>query len=228
MILEYFNKKAKQQEEKPKEFWRIKEWFNDIPDEKIDKLKLFNSELIKYNPSLSLVSEKTLVFSDVIHFSDCILACREIVKDTKPTSVTDIGAGNGFPGIIMGILYPEIKITIIERDARKVEFLNQVVTLLKQDNIVCSNGWVDSVKPGSLDVVVMRGFTVISKALLLLRKQVKRGGNLYVMKSEEWATEVANIPSQLCSFWTPSLVGEYRLPVGEVKFAVVKLNKIAE
>lgn len=226
--MDYFNKKQKQQEEKPKEFWRIKEWFSDIPDNRVDKLKLFNSELLKYNPSLNLVSEKTLVFSDAIHFSDCIMASREIINDAKPLSITDIGAGNGFPGVVMGILFPEIKINIIERDLRKVEFLKQIITQLNQDNITCTAGWVDSIKPSSLDIVVMRGFTAISKAILLLRKQVKRGGSLYVMKSEEWATEVANIPSQLCSFWMPSLVSEYRLPVGEVKFAVVKLKKIAE
>ena len=73
-----------------------------------------------------------------------------------------------------------------------------------------------------------RGFAPISKAILMLRKQVKRGGEVYFMKSEEWATEVANIPSQLCSFWVPSLVSEYRLPIGEVKFSVVKLKKTAD
>lgn len=226
--MDYFNKKPKQQEEKPKEFWRIKEWFNDLSNEKVDKLKLFNNELLKFNPTVNLVSEKTLVFSDVIHFADCILASREIVKDAQPKSLVDIGIGNGFPSFVLGVLFPEIEITVIERDPRKVEFLNHMIKLLNQSNLNCQSGAIDTIKPGSLDIVVMRGYTTISKAILLLRKYMKKEGRLYMMKSEEWATEIANIPSQLCSHWMPSLVSEYRLPIGEVKFAVVKLQKIAE
>ena len=106
--------------------------------------------------------------------------------------------------------------------------MKHVCTHLKLENIEFKLSNIENIPPSSLDLVMMRGFSVISKALLLLRKQVKKGGSIYMMKSEEWATEVANIPSQLCTHWNPSLVGEYRLPVGEVKFAVVKLTKITD
>ena len=58
MTLNFFNKHNKPPEEKPKEFWRLKEWFNDLSEDSINKLKLFNTEIIKLNPSLNLVSEK--------------------------------------------------------------------------------------------------------------------------------------------------------------------------
>jgi len=227
--LDYFNNRKKPPEEtKQKEFWRLKEWFTDLSDESINKLKLFNTEVIKLNPSLNLISEKTIPFSDVIHFADCIMASREIVKEGKPTAITDIGLGNGFPGVVMAVLYPQLKVTVLDKDPRKVEYIMHMAKLLQLKNLESQIVGIDSLGAGSLDTVVMRGTTAISKAILVLRKQVKKGGSLYMMKSEEWATEVANIPSQLCSYWIPSLVGEYRLPVGEVKFAVIKLKKIAE
>jgi 16S rRNA (guanine527-N7)-methyltransferase len=226
--LEFFNKKNQPPDNKPKEFWRIRTWFPDIPEETEQKLKLFNTELLKFNNSLSLVSDKTLTFSDVIHFSDSILGAREIIKDAQPSSIIDVGSGNGFPGLVLGILYPNIKVQIIEKDPRKIEFLRNVTSALNLNNIDFQINAIEGIQAGSLNFVVMRSSLAISKAILLLRKQVKKGGVLYMMKSEEWATEVANIPSQLCTYWTPSLVGEYRLPVGEVKFAVVKLKKIAD
>lgn len=228
MTLNFFNKHNKPPEEKPKEFWRLKDWFNDIPEESINKLKLFNSEIIKLNPSLNLVSEKTIPFLDVIHFADCIMACRAIVKEGKPSQITDIGLGNGFPSVILSVLYPEIKVVMLDKDPRKVEFIGHTAKILNLKNLDSKAIGLDSLGPASLDIVVMRSPIVITKALLALRKQVKKGGSLYMLKSEEWATEVANIPSQLCSYWTPSLVGDYRLPVGEVKFAVIKLKKIAD
>lgn len=227
--MNYFNKHNKPPQEKPKEFWRIKEWFSDLSDENINKLKLFNMELVKLNPSLSLVSEKTILFADAIHFADCIMACKELLlKEGKLPTVADIGLGNGFPAVILSVLSPGTKVVMLDKDPRKVEFINHTAKILDLKNLDAKVIGVDSLGPSSLDVVIMRSPTVITKALLALRKQVKKGGSLYMLKSEEWATEVANIPSQLCSFWTPSLVGEYRLPVGEVKFAVIKLKKIAD
>ncbi len=227
--MDYFNKRNKPPEDnKQKELWRIKEWFGDLSEDHVNKLKLFNSEIIKLNPSLNLISEKTIPFSDVIHFADSIMASKEIVKDAKPTALVDIGLGNGFPGIVLSVLFPEVKVTILDRDPRKVEFVTHISKLLNQSNLTAKVIGLEAIPSGSLDLVIMRGPTAISKAILALRKQVKKGGSLYMMKSEEWATEIANIPSQLCSFWIPSLVAEYRLPVGEVKFAVIKLNKIAD
>jgi 16S rRNA (guanine527-N7)-methyltransferase len=226
--LEYINKKNQPPENKPKELWRIREWFPEISDEVDRKLKAFHSDILKFNSSLGLISEKTLPLADVIHFSDCILGSREIVKDSQLSSIVDISIGNGFPSLVMAIMYPNVKVTILEKDSRKVEFLRHVSSQLKLTNVDYQIKAIETVANGSLENVMMRGYAPISKSLLLLRKQVKKGSSLYLMKSEEWATEVANIPSQLCTFWMPSLVAEYRLPIGEVKFAVVKLKKIAE
>lgn len=212
----------------PKEFWRIGEWFPDIPQDKVEKFKKFFDELKKFNTALSLVSTKTLALSDVIHFSDCIMASRLIYQDSKPQEVFDIGSGNGFPGIIFAVLYPDSKVITMERDPKKVEFLNHICTLLHLKNFSCRSETLDSIPQGSFQCVISRGNLPVSKILLALRRPFKKKGLLYVLKGEEWATEIANIPSQLCSFWEPHLAGEYKLPIGEVKFAVVKLLKIAD
>ncbi len=227
--MELFNKKNQPPpDNKPKDFWRIKDWFPEIEDSVEQKLKIFYTELLRYNSSLTLVSDKTLPLSDVIHFSDSILGARLITKDAQPSSIIDIGAGNGFPGLVMAALFPNVKVSILEKDTRKIEFLKHVGSQMKLNNVEYVVKGIDGIAPGSLDIVMVRGYIPIAKAILALRKSVRKGGTVYMMKSEEWATEVANIPSQLCSFWTPSLVSEYRLPIGEVKFAVVKLKKIAD
>ena len=130
--MEFFNNRNNQPpESKPKDIWRIKTWFPDLPENQEEKLKLFYNEILKFNSSLNIIPEKTISFADAIHFSDSIIACREIVKDSKLSSITDIGIGNGFPGIIMATLYPDIKVTIIDRDARKSEFIKQIGSQLK-------------------------------------------------------------------------------------------------
>jgi 16S rRNA (guanine527-N7)-methyltransferase len=212
----------------PKEHWRLMEWFKDLTPEQNVLLKKYNDQLSKFNNALNLISPKTLAFADVIHFSDCIFACRIIYKDAKPTEIYDIGSGNGFPGLIFAILYPDVKVILLDRDVKKIDFLKQVASELLLKNVVCRAEGIDSIPQGSLSCVMTRGFAPIPKAILAFRKSFKRGGSLYMLKSEEWASEIANIPSQLCSFWLPSLVSNYRLPLGEVEYSIIKLSKTAD
>lgn len=211
-----------------KEHWRLLDWFAELTPEQNNLFKKYNEQLGKFNNALNLVSPKTLPHADVIHFADCISACRIIYQEAKPTEIFDIGSGNGFPGLIFAILYPEVKVVIIDRDSRKIDFLKQLVIELSLKNVTCRCEGLETFGPGSLKCVMARGFAPIPKAILALRRAVKQGGALYMLKSEEWATEVANIPSQLCSFWLPSLVSNYRLPLGEVQYSIIKLAKTAD
>ena len=60
-----------------------------------------------------------------------------------------------------------------------------------------------------------------------MRKACPQGARLYHLKSEEWSMEVAQIPTQLCALWTPALVGNYKLPVGELAMSVVRTDRLS-
>jgi 16S rRNA (guanine527-N7)-methyltransferase len=211
-----------------KENWRLLEWFKDLSADQNNLLKKYNTELGKFNNALGLISPKTYPLADVIHFADCISASRMIYKDSMPSEIMDLGSGNGFPGVVFAILYPDVKVIILDRDSRKIDFLTRACGELGLKNISFRCEGIETIQQGSLNCVMTRGFAPIPKAILALRRAFKRGGSLYMLKSEEWATEVANIPSQLCTFWLPSLVGDYKLPIGEVQYSIVKLLKMAD
>jgi 16S rRNA (guanine527-N7)-methyltransferase len=206
-------------------YWRIEQWFPDLSSEIKAKLKKFHEELVRSNKSLNLIGIKTLPMADAIHFADSISAARLIEKDLKSDEIYDLGAGNGFPGLIMGLLMPKVKIHLVEIDVKKAEFLKQMIGILELKNVDVLIRAIESLPANSVKCAASRDLAPISKALLMTRKIFTVGGVYYHFKGEEWATEIAGIPTQLCSFWQPSLLGEYKLPVGEVKFAVVKTEK---
>jgi 16S rRNA (guanine527-N7)-methyltransferase len=140
-------------------------------------------------------------------------------------SIYDFGSGNGFPGIVFGILYPEIEVTLVESDARKVEFLKHVQATLSLGNIKVLHASVEALPADSVQYALARGFANISKTILLARKPIPKGGVLYHMKSEQWGLEITEIPTQLCSIWFPALVQEYVLPSTQFRFGVVKTTK---
>lgn len=210
--------------------WRLEQWFPDLPPQQHQLLKKFNDDLQKFSKTINLVSAKTLPTADLTHFSDCIFASKLISKNLprNATEIYDIGSGNGFPGVIFSILNPNIKTILVDSDQRKAEFLKNVVQSLGLTNTLVMVKTIESFSDGSVKLAMSRGFAPLSKAIMLTRKVFPKGGVYFHLKGEEWASEIASIPSQLCSYWLPGFLGDYKLPQGEVKFSVVKTEKIGE
>lgn len=207
--------------------WRIDDWFPALSEEVRGQLKIFFEAAQEHGRSLGLVAPKTLPFMDVLHFADCIQGSELIYKDFGGSKeLVDIGIGNGFPGLVFAAMYKDVAVRIIEMDERKVEFIKKTAMSMKLKNISVTTQMIDKLPEGSLTCCVSRSWTSISKAILATRRLFKPGGQYYHFKTEGWATEVGDIPTQLCSVWTPSLVGEYKLPMGPSKFAVIKTVKI--
>jgi 16S rRNA (guanine527-N7)-methyltransferase len=218
---------AKDGSDSVKIFWRIEQWFPELDKQTKDYLKLYHTELLRFNKTVNLIGVKTIPHADAIHFADCILASRIVIKEQTSEIIYDLGSGNGFPGIIFSLLMPQKKFRLVEVDQRKSEFLKHMISRLGLKNAEVINRQVESLEAGSIESAVCRGFAPISKALLMTRKVFALNGKLLHLKSEEWATEVAEIPTQLCTYWQPSLLGEYKLPVGEVRYSIVKTEKIS-
>lgn len=208
--------------------WRIDTWFPDLSPELKSRLKAYHDELLKANRTLNLISAKTVFVADAIYFADAIL-CSRTVMTSHPqiNKIYNLSAGSGFPGIVLALLYPKVEVVLLETDPKKCEFLNHIIATLKIKNVIVEKRSIDSLPEGSVQFAFAKGFASISKTILLCRKAVPKGGAFFHLKGEEWGIEVGQIPTQLCSIWSPSLVGEYKLPIGAIKFAVVKTDKIA-
>lgn len=207
--------------------WRIDTWFPQIDAARRNLLKSFFNDVIKFSRTINLVSAKTLPLLDLVHFADSICAAFEL-KKLIPTGSTiyDIGSGNGFPGIVMACILSDYKFVLVDTDQRKCEFLKHAVSTLGLSNVSVINSPIESLPEASIDFAVSRGFASISKSLLLTRKAFKTGGNYFHLKGDQWGLEVAAIPTQLCSAWSPALSCEYVLPGTSVKLFIVKTTKI--
>lgn len=207
--------------------WRIKTWFPELDEKTHENLYKYFTELQKFNKVVNLISPKTVVHADAVHFADSILASRAVAKKiNKSIYLYDLGSGNGFPGLIYAILNPDQKIVLIDSDERKCEFMKHIADTLGLTSVVVQNKKIELLTSNVIEQAICRGFAPLPKALLTLRKAVKKGGIVYHMKSEEWAMEVSQIPTQLCSIWQPALETEYKLPIGDIKMFVVKTTKL--
>jgi 16S rRNA (guanine527-N7)-methyltransferase len=119
------------------------------------------------------------------HIANCIPVTTLIPKSA---SVVDIGSGAGLPGIVIALARPDVHVTLIEPLQRRVDFLNEVITLLDLP-ITIIRGKSESVKK-SFEVVTARAVAPLPKLLTISWHLVKRDGALLAMKGEGAQREI--------------------------------------
>lgn len=206
--------------------WRLAKWFPQLTKEALEKLSLFNQELIKANGTLNLVSQKSLPHADLVHFADSLLAFEAVYKKVnKNESLYDIASGNGFPGLVIAIVYPDVKVNLVDPDQRRCEFMKKVIQVTGIKNAFVIPMQAENLEEDSVVQAICRSYTTMAKAFMALRKSFKSGATMYFMKGSDWPAEISQVPTQLCSIWTPALFHEYKLPVTDTNFYVVAAKK---
>lgn len=106
-----------------------------LSDSQLNKFKLYLDRLISWNQKFNLTA--IVDESEVInyHFNDS-LSLSELINLTNLNAIADIGSGAGFPGLPLKILYPHLKLILIEVNGKKVEFLKNLITELQLDDVV--------------------------------------------------------------------------------------------
>ena len=119
------------------------------------------------------------------HIANC-LPLTELLP--KGDSVLDIGSGAGLPGIVLALARPDLKITLLEPLARRVEFLTGVVAELGLE-IKVERGKAESFK-GSFDIVTGRAVAPLPKFVEIAWHLVKPGGAILAMKGAAAQSEI--------------------------------------
>ena len=88
----------------------------------ISQFKVYLDLLVKWNQKINLTSEKAPKEILERHIFDSLQYARVLfLKD----EIADIGSGAGFPGMPLKIIYPDLKITLIESQRKRCSFLGR-------------------------------------------------------------------------------------------------------
>jgi 16S rRNA (guanine527-N7)-methyltransferase len=122
------------------------------------------------------------------HLMNCA-AVAELIPDA--CSVIDLGSGAGLPGVVIAMLRPDAKVTLLEPTARRVAFLEECVRVLGLDNTSVCRGRAEEVA-GQLaaDVVVARAVAPLDRLAGLALGLARPGGLVLAMKGAGAAEEV--------------------------------------
>lgn len=137
----------------------------DVPRETLERLKTYAALLEKWQARINLVGNATLPELWQRHMLDSaqLIRLAPAIQGRRRVWV-DLGAGAGFPGLVIAILTGD-DVHLIEANAKKCAFLREVARAAAAGNVVIHNCRIEDVAPLPADVVTARAFAPLEKLM---------------------------------------------------------------
>lgn len=178
---------------------QIKKINISLNDKQLNQLENYYNLVIEKNKVMNLtgITEKKEFY--LKHFYDS-LTLNKIIDLNKIETLCDIGSGAGFPGIVLKIAFPHLKITLIDSLNKRINFLNEVIKTLNLENIetICSRSEEYSLKnEEKYDLVTARAVSTLPVLLECSIKLVKQNKYFVAMKGVKEQINETNIEKEL-------------------------------
>lgn len=169
-----------------------------LDDRKLKQFIQYYDLLVEWNSFMNLTA--ITEFNEVLkkHFVDSVSLINAIPDlHEKSYTLIDVGTGAGFPGIPLKIVFPNLKITLLDSLNKRVMFLNEVVNILDFQDITVIHGRAeDYAKPDKLrqsfDICVSRAVANLTTLSEYCLPFVKKDGHFISYKSEKIVEEFDN------------------------------------
>ncbi len=145
----------------------------DVSRETRHRLEVFVETLERWQKAINLVSRNTMDGVWKRHIVDSAQVVP-LIPGTAET-LADLGSGGGFPGLVIAAMRPDLRVTLIESDARKAAFLGEVgrrMGLENQPKIAISR--IETAPPAAADVVTARALAPLGAIAPMGRASPKR------------------------------------------------------
>ena len=158
--------------------------FNDIS---IKKLKLFSQNLILANQKYNFISRSTETDIWNRHILDSAQLVRFI--DFKSGSLSDLGSGAGFPGMVLAIFNNNVDfhVKLYEKSPVKRSFLKKIVEELNINATVLANIHDEIIDS---NIIVCRAFKKLDQVIQVSREIAKKPHKLIVLKGQNAQEEI--------------------------------------
>ena len=207
------------------EFIKYLEELNIYPtQDQLIKLDKFYHLLISWNEKINLtriVDEKEVYLK---HFYDSLTITKEIDL-SKVNTLCDVGTGAGFPGIVLKIMYPNLKVTLIDSLLKRVNYLNEIIKELELTDIKAIHTRGEDYK-GSFDVVTSRAVANIEKLVTFTMHLVDKNGVFIAMKGNIDNELTISVEKNISKKYKIVKINKFKLPIEESDRSLVVIKNM--
>lgn len=156
----------------------------EITNEKLKQLEIYANFLREYNEHTNLTAITDIEDIYLKHFYDSLTLTKVIDLNTCK-DLLDFGTGAGFPGMVIKIFFPSLKVTLLDSNNKKIKFLTELKDKIHVDNLELINTRVELLRNERLnyyDVVTARAVTNMPVLTELAMPLVKKDKYFIAMK----------------------------------------------
>ncbi|RNL83187.1 16S rRNA (guanine(527)-N(7))-methyltransferase RsmG [Halostreptopolyspora alba] len=161
------------------------------------------------------------------HLMNCAVI-EELIPEGA--EVVDVGAGAGLPGVVLGIIRPDLSIVLLEPLLRRTVFLRECVETLGLDNVTVRRGRAEEVRNElRADVVTARAVAPLTRLARWSLPLIRKDGILLALKGEQAGSELEEARADL-SAQRPCVADVVQVGSGKVEPAttVVRVRVTSE
>ena len=199
-------------------FYRL----TQVSRETIISLKNYEKAIIEANKSMNLVGKSTINTIWIRHFLDSAQVIDFIDKNDK--TLSDIGSGAGFPGVVLAIMARArkipIKIKLIEKSIKKTKFLKDLIAKLNLNVEVHNQNVFAEQIVFTDDVLVTRAFKPLKIILELIHNKAKNWKKIFIFLGKSGKNEI----HQASKIW--DIEYKQRVSVTSNDSVVIEINSI--
>lgn len=193
-----------------------------INELQLKQLERYYELLVEYNKFMNLtgITIKEEVY--LKHFYDS-LTIAKVIDLNQYDTLCDIGTGAGFPGLVIKIIYPNLKITLLDSLNKRLNFLNIVIKELNLKDIETIHIRAEEYKK-QFDIVVARAVAPLNILLEYCIPITKVNGYFIAMKgkNEEANNALKELNSEIIE------TNSFLLPIEQSNRTIIKIKKIKE
>ena len=156
-----------------------------LTEKQLEQLNVYFNLLVEWNKKINLtriIDEKDVYLK---HFYDSLTLIK-VIDLNRDLSLCDIGTGAGFPGLVLKIVFPNLKVTLVDALLKRINFLNIVIKELGLSNIETIHNRAEDyakLNKNKFDVVTCRAVSKLDNLLNYCIPIVKKNGCFIPMKA---------------------------------------------
>ncbi|MBP6016823.1 MAG: 16S rRNA (guanine(527)-N(7))-methyltransferase RsmG [Candidatus Promineofilum sp.] len=162
--------------------------------EQLSQFAVYESLLLEWNDRISLTAIRDPHEIRIRHFLDS-LTCATVTGSLAACSMIDVGSGGGFPGLPLKILFPGLRLTVMDSVGKKARFLELVVRELGLEDVTVLAERAETLGHSPMyraafDWATARAVAELRVLAELLLPFVRVGGHMLAQKGESARQEV--------------------------------------
>ena len=200
-----------------------------VNDDILYKLDTYYKMLISYNmhTNLTRITDEKEVY--LKHFYDSLTIIKTVNLNNQ--TLLDIGTGAGFPGLVLKIVFPKLKVTLLDSLNKRILFLKDVIEELGLNDIGVIHARAEEYANDhreKFDIVTSRAVANLNVLSELCIPYIKVGGNFISMKSnafDEIKSAEKSIKTLGCVIKETVI---FELPKEKSKRTLINIQKVQE